>query len=49
MIIHETEFRKKAYDELFSPEVDKLEENNMVHNYSLAFLGILTILLSKLL
>jgi hypothetical protein len=49
MSIHETELRKKAFDELFSPEVDNFERNNLIHNYSLAVLGILTILLSKLL
>ena len=49
MFIHETDLRKKAFDELFSPEVDKMEKNHIVHNYSLAFIGILTILLSKLL
>lgn len=49
MFTHETDLRKKAFDELFSPEVDKTQENNMVHNYSLALLGLITILLNKLL
>jgi hypothetical protein len=49
MFIHETGLRKKAFDELFSPQVDTAEENNLVHNYSLALIGIGVIVLSKLL
>jgi hypothetical protein len=49
MFIHETGLRKKAFDELFSPQVDTAEENNLVHNYSLALIGIIVIVLSKLL
>jgi hypothetical protein len=48
MFIHETGLRKKAFDELFSPHVDTAEENNLVHNYSLAFIGIIVMVLSKL-
>jgi hypothetical protein len=49
MFIHETDLRKKAFDELFSPQVDTDEENNFVHNYSLALLGIIAIIIGKLL
>ncbi|MDR7071088.1 hypothetical protein [Fictibacillus barbaricus] len=48
MYIHETDLRKKTFDELFSPEVDNLEKNHLIHNYSLAILGIAAILISKL-
>jgi predicted nucleotide-binding protein (sugar kinase/HSP70/actin superfamily) len=48
MFTHETDLRKKAFDELFIPQVDTVVENNRVHNYTLALLGILTIVLSKL-
>ncbi|MBY6038035.1 hypothetical protein KUV80_15275 [Fictibacillus nanhaiensis] len=49
MFIHETDLRKKAFDELFSPQVDTAEENNLLHNYSLAFIGMIAIVVSKLL
>jgi hypothetical protein len=48
MFIHETGLRKKAFDELFSPQVDTAEENNVVHNYSLALISIIVIVFSKL-
>jgi hypothetical protein len=49
MFIHETDLRKKAFEELFSPQVDTAEENNAIHNYSVALLGIIAIVISKLL
>ncbi len=47
MIIHETNLRKQAFDKLFDVEEKYSKQNNLIPNYSLAFIGVITIIINN--
>jgi hypothetical protein len=48
MYIRETDLRKKAFDKLFRPQETTVEYNSLVHNYSMAIVGLLIIVINIL-